>query len=142
MMIVVIHGSICTFYQNQKKIEVQLSLLSNYLNKRYLGFTKISKNKIFDIIDDYNDLNSFFDSNFSFKEEKILSDLSELNVPLTKEGNREVSIRTNAAITGNKAEQIFIDIYNNSDLFPNAIEIKDETDLHGMGYDLWRTKTY
>jgi hypothetical protein len=123
------------FLSEPKKIEVQLSLLSNYLNKRYLGFTKISKNKIFDIIGNYNDLNSFFDSNFSFREEKILSDLSELNVPLTKEGNREVSIRTNAAITGNKAEEIFIDIYNNSDLFPNAIEIKDETDLHGKGYD-------
>lgn len=123
------------FLSKPKKIEVQLSLLSNYLNKRYLGFTKISKNKIFDIIDDYSDLNNFFDSNFSFIEEKILRDLSELNVPLTIEGNREVSIRTDATITGKKAEEIFIEIYNNKELFPDAIRIKNETYLHGKGYD-------
>ena len=124
------------FLTKPEKIEVNLSELSRYLHRSYFGFTRISDNRLNDIIQDYNSIDDFMDQELcpGISEDNIVvTDLSRYNVEVTEESSREVSIRTNAAITGNKAEAIFKDRY--LQIFPDSIEIKDNTDLHGKGYD-------
>tara|TARA_B100000427_G_scaffold257056_1_gene220810 strand:+ start:1313 stop:2740 length:1428 start_codon:yes stop_codon:yes gene_type:complete len=122
------------FLTRPKKVEIHISSLSNYLNKLYRGFTKISRQKIINnILEDYDNIDNFIEQSFSFSSEKTVKDLSEFTVPVVKENSREVSVRTNAAITGNKAEEIFKEKFKS--IFTDAIKLEDTTDLHGKGYD-------
>ncbi len=122
------------FLTKPKKVEIHILALSNYLNKLYRGFTKISKQKIINnILEDYDSIDNFIEENFSFSNEKTVKDLSEFKVPVFKESSREVSVRTNAAITGNKAEEIFKEKFKS--IFTDGIKLEDTTNLHGKGYD-------